>query len=158
MSNRHMKTLTFINKQRKHEQWPDINFCLSRKQRYTHTCTCTHTHTHTHTQYWNVGIHKLWWTAVIILWSNLSMCIKSFKVFMVFDLVITHLEMYPKEIIKDAVRDLCSVLFIITKNWNRLNIQYSKNSWINYCTPISSLVMQPLKSFWGICSVMRHIW
>lgn len=72
----------------------------------------------------NIGmwaLNKLWWTGITILWSYLSMCIKSFKTFMLFDLAITHLEMYPKEIIKDAVRDLCSILsptmlFIIMKN------------------------------------------
>lgn len=112
MSNRHKKTLTLINKENLNSDQISIFVYQEGKDTHIHM----HMHAHTHTQYWNVGIHKLWWTAIIILWSNLSMCIKSFKVFMVFDLVITHLEMYPKEIIKDAVRDLCSILFITTKN------------------------------------------
>lgn len=112
MSNRHMKTLTLINKENLNSDQISIFVYQEGKDTHIHM----HMHAHTHTQYWNVGIHKLWWTAIIILWSNLSMCIKSFKVFMVFDLVITHLEMYPKEIIKDAVRDLCSILFITMKN------------------------------------------
>lgn len=74
-------------------------------------CQGKDTHAHEeNTQYWNVGTHELWWMDTAILWSNLSICIKSFKIFMLFNLAITLLEMYPKEIIKDAARDLCSIL------------------------------------------------
>lgn len=152
MSNRHMKTLTFINKQAKTLNSGQISIFVSQESKDTHT------HTHPHTQYWNVSIHKLWWTARPFCGVICQCVSRAVKYSWLLDLSNTHLEMYPKEIIKDAVRDLCSVLFIITKNWNRLNIQYSKNSWINYCTPISSLVMQPLKSFEEYVVSWRHIW
>ena len=40
-----------------------ISIFVSQESKDTHTHVHAHTHTHTHTQYWNVGIHKLWWAS-----------------------------------------------------------------------------------------------
>lgn len=88
MPNKHMETLISITVKENSSsgQIPPSSYKTSK---------VTHIHTQRQkTRYWNMATYKLWWIGIIILRGNLSICIRSFKIFILFDLIIRLLKMY----------------------------------------------------------------